>query len=137
MSADCIFCKFGRGEIPLQLVYEDEMAIAFIDRCPLNPGHTLVIPRAHSETILDLEAGDYEVFMRTVRVVAKKVHAAFPSPRLSIFTKGFDVAHTHVHLIPLHGGSDIVSGKYGEHLPPEASVPEREAMAAKIRSALA
>lgn len=133
--SDCIFCKIGRREIPVPVVYEDESVIAFIDLHPLNPGHTLVVPKAHSVTHLDLSDEAYAALMRAVRTVSKKVAAAFPAPKLSIFTKGFDVLHTHVHLIPLHANSDIVSGEYGEHLPPEASLAEREAMAERIRMA--
>lgn len=131
--SDCVFCKIGAGEIPTPTVYEDDSALAFIDLHPLNPGHTLVIPKAHSETFLDMSTEEFARFMDVVHRVAKKVHAAFPTPRLSILTKGFDVPHTHVHLIPLSANGDLISGRFGEHLPPEAPLDVREAMAEKIK----
>lgn len=131
----CIFCKIGRRDIPVPAVYEDEAHIAFVDLHPLNPGHTLVIPKAHAETIIDLTDEGFAELMRVARTVSKRVHKAFPSPRLGFLVKGFDVPHVHLHIIPQHSISDIVSGKYGAHLPPEASLENRTAMAERIKNA--
>ena len=54
MSKDCIFCKIGRGEIPVQPIYQDDDFIAFHDVNPQAPVHALVIPKAHHETLLDV-----------------------------------------------------------------------------------
>ena len=54
MSQDCIFCRIVDGELPSRSVYEDEDVLAFLDANPLAPGHTLVIPKAHHETLGDL-----------------------------------------------------------------------------------
>ena len=51
---DCIFCKIIKGEIPCNKVYEDDKILAFMDISPNNKGHTLVIPKEHHETLLDM-----------------------------------------------------------------------------------
>ena len=131
---DCIFCKIASGTIPVPSVYEDENFVAFIDLHPLNPGHTLVIPKEHFESVIDMPRETFAGLMDVVYRVGQKVHRAYPSARLGILVKGFDVPHAHVHLIPQHTIGDIVSGKYGEHLPPEASREDRESMATRIKN---
>ncbi|MDJ0709885.1 MAG: histidine triad nucleotide-binding protein [Woeseiaceae bacterium] len=58
MSSDCLFCKILAGEIPAELVYESETAVAFRDINPMAPTHVLVIPRKHISTINDITADD-------------------------------------------------------------------------------
>jgi len=60
MSEDCIFCSIVAGDIPARVVYEDDDVLAFLDANPLAPGHTLVIPKDHYETLGDLPADDGE-----------------------------------------------------------------------------
>lgn len=132
--SDCIFCVIASGVIPVPTVYEDDTMIAFIDLHPLNPGHTLVIPKQHYTTFMDMSSEEFGPFMERAHAIAKKVHHAFPSERLGMVVKGFDVAHAHLHLFPQLTAMDIMS-HYSPDLPPEASVAEREAMAEKIRAA--
>ena len=54
---DCIFCKIARGDIPCTSVFESEELIAFLDISPVNKGHTLLVPKAHMETLFDMPAG--------------------------------------------------------------------------------
>ena len=54
MPEDCIFCKIVKGEIPSTKLFENEKALAFLDIAPAAPGHSLVIPKAHAETLLDI-----------------------------------------------------------------------------------
>ena len=58
---DCLFCKILDGEIPADIVYESDSAIAFRDINPQAPTHVLIIPRKHIATINDLQAGDQEL----------------------------------------------------------------------------
>lgn len=132
---NCVFCKIVSGEIPACKVYEDEVAVAFVDLRPLNPGHTIVVPKQHSSTFLDMMGPDYATLMRVVHMVGKKVSVAYPTERLSVLIKGFDVAHTHVHLIPLNEDAELVFNKNGTVLPPEAPLAVREVMAEKIKNA--
>ena len=130
---DCIFCTIASGVISVPTVFENDQLIAFIDLHPLNPGHTLVIPKQHYTTFMDMPSEEFGPFMEIAHAIAQKVHRAFPSERLGMVVKGFDVAHAHLHLFPQLTTMDIMS-KYSPDLPPQASTEEREAMAEKIRS---
>ncbi len=72
---DCLFCGIVRGDIPADIVYEDEHTLAFRDINPQAPLHVLVIPRRRIPTINDLEPGDAEIVGRLF-LAAKKIAAA-------------------------------------------------------------
>ena len=104
---DCIFCRLVKGELPIYKVYEDKDVLAFLDRTPINPGHTLIIPKKHSETILDT---DDDVLEKLVVVTKKISNALYKSLKLegfNIVSNQFKVAgqvvpHLHIHIIPRH-----------------------------------
>jgi histidine triad (HIT) family protein len=104
-SKDCIFCRIARGEIPSKKVFEDSESFAFLDINPRNPGHTLVIPKKHAETLLDMDEEDSGVLFMNVRKVAGKVMAATKAQGISIaqsngIAAGQVVSHVHFHIIP-------------------------------------
>lgn len=95
---DCIFCKIVREEIPSYKIYEDKDFLAFLDISPLNPGHTLVIPKKHYRWIWDVEnAGE---FFESVRIVARALQKAMNTEYIASGIAGNDVPHAHIHLIP-------------------------------------
>jgi len=102
---DCVFCNIVAGKIPSKKVYENETAVAFLDINPRNPGHTLVIPKKHYQTILDMpddEAGRLFEVVKKVAVAAKKGTEA---EGISIVQSngpaaGQIVPHVHFHVIP-------------------------------------
>jgi len=104
-SKDCIFCRIARGEIPSKKVFEDSESFAFLDINPRNPGHTLVIPKKHAETLLDMDEEDAGVLFMNVRKVTGKVMAATKAQGISISQSngpaaGQVVSHVHFHIIP-------------------------------------
>ncbi|NQU78645.1 HIT family protein [Candidatus Woesearchaeota archaeon] len=102
---DCIFCKIVRGEAPCAKVYEDSDVIAFLSIPPNNKGHTLVIPKEHYETILDVPE---EILCRVVLGVQKVAGAVkqgtgcggFNIVQNNFRTAGQIVSHLHFHIIP-------------------------------------
>ena len=130
----CIFCKIGKGEIPVAKVYEDERTLAFLDIHPIAPGHTLVIPKAHAEEFIDMNDEDAAAVALTMKKVGALIKKTFGPPRVGSLTKGFDVAHTHVQLFPMTNGNDIIAAKYGPHFPPEAPIAELMALAEKMKT---
>ena len=102
---DCIFCKIINKEIPCYKIYEDEKIIAFLDRTPVNPGHTLVVPKKHSETILDT---DDETLKELIIATKKISNAIYKGLRLKGFNIGLNqfkiggqiVPHIHIHIMP-------------------------------------
>ncbi|MEK7606395.1 MAG: HIT family protein [Patescibacteria group bacterium] len=102
---DCIFCKIIAGEVPADKVYEDDTTIAFIDVHPINPGHTLVVPKKHYENILDTPKDVLAAMIQTAQKVAKATMAAVDAPAVNIGMNngaeaGQVVFHSHFHVIP-------------------------------------
>lgn len=102
---DCIFCKIIKGEIPSYKVYEDENFLAFLDINPLNPGHTLVIPKKHYRWVLDVpQFGKYWEFAGKI---AKKLQQNLKTDSINFVTLGYEVPHAHVHVIPRFKNDDL------------------------------
>src|SRR3989344_9545061 len=85
---DCIFCALAAKTIPADVVYENEEALAFLDVHPVAPGHTVVIPKTHSETILDTPE-------HVVRSVFLAVQAATRRLQESLRPDGFTIGMNH------------------------------------------
>lgn len=104
-DSNCIFCKIARKEIPSQITYEDENLIAFLDISPKSPGHTLLIPKKHYPWFTDLPDTLSNTLFRTAKSLAKKLKDEYQADYVRLGIVGTDIAHTHVHLIPLklHG----------------------------------
>ncbi|MGB6117684.1 MAG: HIT family protein [Mesorhizobium sp.] len=104
-----IFGKILRGELPAHKVYEDDKTMVFMDIMPRGDGHCLVIPKAPSRNILDINPADLEAVARTTQRIAIAAKAAFGADGLTIqqFNEsagGQVVFHLHVHIIPRFEG---------------------------------
>lgn len=105
--SDCIFCKIAAREIPASVVYEDELVIAFDDLNPQAPVHTLVIPKAHHDSIVDgVPAETLAAMVRAVDEVArvKGLAAGFRVIANTGAAAGQTVMHFHMHVL---GGRDL------------------------------
>ncbi len=102
---DCAFCKIIAGEMPGDIIYEDEEIVAFHDINPQGPVHVLIVPRKHIDSVLDLSAEDRELvgaMLLRARDIAKKLGVDEKGFRLVINTgkyAGQAVYHLHLHLI--------------------------------------
>ncbi len=101
----CIFCQIVKGKIPSDTVYEDREVLAFLDIMPVNPGHTLVIPKEHYETILDIPAGVVARISEVLPHVARAVMGATGAPGFNILINNYPAAgqvvpHAHFHIVP-------------------------------------
>jgi len=102
---DCLFCKIISGEIPSQKVYEDENFIAFLDINPVTPGHTLVVPKKHSNNILDT---DEDVLCELGKILKKISEAVCRGMGTGSFNlnqnngeiSGQAIPHLHWHVVP-------------------------------------
>ena len=133
---DCIFCKIISGELPSFKVYEDERVIAFLDIRPVNAGHTLVVPKAHSQNIFDIKPEDWDAVAGVTRVLAIAIEKGTGADGVNIAMNnrehaGQVVHHPHVHIIPRFKGDGI-------KLMPQRTYQDKEAetTAEKIRSCL-
>jgi histidine triad (HIT) family protein len=105
MTGDCVFCKIRDGQIPSAKVYEDERTFAIMDINPLNPGHTLVIMKAHEPTLFDADAADLAAVIGAAKRVARALRDALKPDGLNMMQANGaaafqSVPHFHLHLIP-------------------------------------
>lgn len=105
MSEDCIFCSIVAGDIPSRTVHEGEHTFAFLDVNPLARGHTLVIPKAHHETVTEMPDDVREAVFATAGRLTPAVEAAVDADATTIGmnngeASGQEVPHAHVHVVP-------------------------------------
>lgn len=98
--SDSIFTKIIKGEIPAHKIYEDDRTYAFLDINPLQPGHTLVVPKSQVEFLWDLSEEDYLAVMNVAKKVAKRIKEVLPVEYVGLQVIGVDVPHAHVHVVP-------------------------------------
>ncbi|MBU0646224.1 HIT family protein [Patescibacteria group bacterium] len=132
---DCIFCKIIAGQMPAHKIYEDDLAFAFLDIRPINPGHTLVIPKAHQENFLKSSEAD---MCHLIKVAQKIAPGILKAVGAESFNLGFNVGrgagqvifHTHLHIMPRFpaDGHEIWQGS-DEH-------PDFQAIADQIKQRL-
>lgn len=109
---DCIFCKLVAGEIPSHRVFEDDDAVAFMDISPLNPGHLLVVPRAHHAQIFDIEPALYGRLATVAAHLAGALRSALAPDGLNVLQLNGEAAnqvvpHVHFHLVPRWDGDGL------------------------------
>ncbi len=123
-----IFSKIVKGEISCYKVAEDELFLAFLDIFPLAPGHVLVIPKAGTDYLFDLDDQNYAGLMLFSKRVAVALKKAILCQKVGVAVLGLEVPHAHIHLIPLNSESDINFSKPKLKFTPE----EFTEIAAKI-----
>ena len=102
-----IFSKIAAGEIPSYKCAENDKFYAFLDINPLAKGHTLVIPRREVDYFFDMtddELAEMIVFAKQVAVAIKK---ALPCRKVGMAVLGLEVAHAHIHLVPMQSEGDM------------------------------
>lgn len=127
--ADCIFCKIIAKEIPSYSVWEGEQFFAFLDLRPVNPGHLLIVPKAHIENIFDMPKDLYEALFNTAKALSAPLQKAMGSVRVGMVIEGFGVPHAHLHLVPINGSGEIDSSR-AHAMPAE----ELAAIAEKVKA---
>lgn len=110
----CIFCEIAAGRIPASIVYEDNMTIAFMDIQPANPGHVLVIPRRHFETLSDMDETNGMHLFQIVMRIEQALHNVdgLHCEGTNILQNnnavaGQEVPHVHFHIIPRIAGDGV------------------------------
>src|ERR1051325_516900 len=99
----CIFCKIINSELSANVVFQDEVSLAFLDHRPLFPGHTLLVPRKHYETLSDLPTQLLGPFFTNVQLLARAVELALNAEGSFVAMNNRvsqSVPHLHVHIVP-------------------------------------
>ena len=105
--SDSIFTKIIKGEIPCYKIAEDDRFIAFLDVFPIKKGHTLVVPKVQIDYLFDLDDSLLSDLMIFAKKVSQKMQSAISCERIGIAVIGLEVAHAHIHLVPLDTVGDI------------------------------
>ena len=129
---NCIFCKIANKEIPADIIYEDDKIVAFLDIRPVNPGHTLVIPKDHhkmmGETPDEIISHIFVKAKRIMRVIRKVTDANY----VAVSVVGLDVPHFHIHLVPRYFNDGLANFWPGK----EYKEGEAKKVATKIKAFL-
>ena len=102
-----IFSRIIAGEIPCYKVAENEKFFAFLDIAPLAKGHTLVVPKREVDYFFDLEDDELAEMVVFAKQIAKKIKATTGCKKVPTVVLGLEVAHAHIHLVPMNTENDV------------------------------
>jgi histidine triad (HIT) family protein len=102
---DCLFCGIVAGHVPSQTIDSDEKTVSFMDINPATPGHALVIPREHSENLLETEPDDLHATIDAAQRLARRMKEALGADGVNVLSASGSAAwqtvfHVHLHVIP-------------------------------------
>jgi histidine triad (HIT) family protein len=105
MPGDCIFCRIAAGELPAQIIAQDERTVTFMDIAPATRGHALVIPRRHAQDLWQIELADLSAVAAAARAQARRARDRLGAVGVNLLNScGADawqtVFHFHMHVIP-------------------------------------
>ena len=132
MKNNCVFCAIAAGEIPSFKVYEDDLVLAYLDINPFSRGHVLVIPKEHTEGLLDTSDETLAAVVARVKKVAAHIKEALPCDGFNVLQSNGEAAaqtvrHVHFHLVPRYGMEPI---SFENH---KGDMDELRALAERIR----
>jgi len=99
----CLFCEIINGNVSASVVFQDDISMAFLDHRPLFPGHCLIIPRNHFETLSDLPTELIGPFFKNVQLLARAVELALEAEGSFVAINNRisqSVPHLHLHIVP-------------------------------------
>lgn len=127
-----VFTRIIDGEIPGRFVWRDERCVAFLTIAPLTTGHVLVVPVDEVDHWIDLEPGLATHCFAVAQQIGRAQMRAFEPNRIGMIIAGLEVAHTHLHVLPMASEADLDFARADADPDPAAS----DAAAAAIRQAL-
>jgi histidine triad (HIT) family protein len=112
MTTDCVFCRIARREIAAHIVHEDDRLIAFLDRGPIRPGHTRIVPRDHFPYFDEAPSEVVCAIAQMGQKIARALKRLYRVPRVAFLFTGADIDHVHAHVVPMLEKTDITSRRY-------------------------
>lgn len=109
-SSDCLFCRIIAGQEYAAVVFENESAVAFLDTRPLFPGHVLLTPRQHIETLNELPADLTGPLFACAQALARAVEKAMEAEGTFVAINNRvsqSVPHLHIHIVPRRKGDGL------------------------------
>lgn len=117
-----IFTRIIKGEIPSVKILEDDRYYAFLDIRPINPGHTLVVPKLEVDSLWDASPELLAGMLPFAQKAAKAIQAATGCLRVGVLVAGFEVPHAHVHLVPIAGEGELTFSRARPAQPEELQI---------------
>lgn len=102
-----VFSRIIAGELPARFVHQDDVCVAFLSIAPLQPGHTLVVPREEIDHWLDLPPDLLGSLMATSQRIGAAIDRAYRPAKVGMMLAGLEVPHVHVHLVPISSVRDM------------------------------
>jgi diadenosine tetraphosphate (Ap4A) HIT family hydrolase len=128
-----VFTRIINGESPGRFVYQDDEVVAFLTIAPINPGHTLVVPRREIDLWIDLPPELTARLFQAAQHVARAIQRAFRPRRVAALVVGLEVPHVHVHLVPFNSEAELRFDRADHGVAPS----ELDEVARRITSAFA
>jgi histidine triad (HIT) family protein len=127
----CAFCRIAADTSAVVLLHDDGDLIVFLDHMPIRPGHCMIVPRGHYPYFDDMPFDLAARAMGLAQRLARAMKSAYDVERVAFFATGTDVAHAHLHLVPMHEKTDLTSARYMAETPVfrRLNVEESEALA--------
>ena len=135
----CVFCDIASGSSTAHIVFEDDVSLAFLDHRPLFPGHSLLIPRAHHETLADLPDELVAPLFRNARLLSEQIPKVMGAVGSFVALNNVvsqSVPHLHVHVVPRRP-KDGLRGFFWPRMKYKGGEEEMAEVADAIRSAVA
>jgi histidine triad (HIT) family protein len=134
VAADCIFCKIVAGEIPAQVIEQDEHTLTFMDIAPATRGHALVIPKRHAADLLEIEPDQLAAVAAAAKRQALRAHERLRADGVNLINScgasaWQTVFHFHMHVIPRYAGDPLKL----PWVPSAGDMDEIAAVAAELR----
>jgi len=133
----CLFCEIAARRVPAEIVYEDDLAVAFLDHRPVFAGHVLLVPRTHVITLAELPAGEVGPLFQLTQRLEVAVERGLEADGTFIAINNIvsqSVPHLHIHIVPRRK-KDGLKGFFWPRAPYRDDAHLQET-AAKIRSAV-
>ena len=140
--AQCLFCRIVAGELPAEIIHQDDLAMAIADLYPIRAGHTQIVSRQHVPYFEDLPEATASPIIQVGQRLSRAMKSLYGVERVAFAMTGGDHAHAHAHVVPMHDKTDITSRRYivEEKITfrsmPRASAEELASSAAALRAAL-
>ncbi|GIU87214.1 MAG: putative HIT-like protein [Acidimicrobiia bacterium] len=127
-----VFTRIIEGELPGRFVWRDERAVAFLTIEPMNPGHTLVVPRREVDHWIDLDADLAAHLFVVAQWIGMAQQRVWRPRRVGLMIVGDEVPHTHLHVVPINSAGELSFAHVDRHAEPAAL----DDAAARLRTAL-
>lgn len=108
----CLFCRIVAGELPAEIVYQDDLVMAMLDIHPITTGHTQIVSRQHVPYFEDLPEVTASRLIHVGQHLSRAMKSLYAVPRVAFVLTGGDHAHVHAHVVPMHDKTDITSRRY-------------------------